>query len=560
MSQRPQKRGSTTRLPAPDGGCEAWGMVAIAFTVMMHSSSMHYITGFFFVAWLDDFPHQSRAQLASVGSLSTAIMFGCAYLSGRLQYHWRSQGAVVLAGAILASAGLLLSSYVTDAWQLYITFSVIVGVGHALAFPPCPVVVSTWFKGKIGIALGITTAGASIGTIYLGFLFVVVDRVSGWRVAFRALALASFVAIGAAAFIFRVPGGSGTLKRVSDILSESIMDLSHHKRERSESHDVHKKRTNKGKLQILALLKHPRFSRVCLAYLLVAFAFDVPFVHLVRYALDENTSTDKADWLTAAVGIGGLCRVFVMSAADHIGKERVFTVVLFSLTISNLFLPIIIHDYIGALAYAFVIGVATGCLVALVLPLSTTALKPIDGESEEDAGRKAMEGLDIALSLRGSTSLRMTFSEALEDQEARDAAAADWPPSSSITSGLVYSSIAIGVFVGPVLVGWLYDHTGSYGVGFFCCGIFCFVACLVSFSLLPEGVTRLRCCGHEEESSMRFNDEITDENMSTKQTQQVGRNNIEENWRQNTTSSSSDSAEMSEDKQLNMATIFSTNL
>jgi hypothetical protein len=136
-------------------------------------------------------------------------MFGCAYLSGRLQYRWKSQGTVVLVGAFLGSFGLLMSSFVTSPWQLYLTFSVVLGncvcvcvffffqddlscdmcfhsfplsqyihvmrerislqgMGHALAFPPCPVVVSTWFSSRTGTALGITTAGASIGTIYLG--------------------------------------------------------------------------------------------------------------------------------------------------------------------------------------------------------------------------------------------------------------------------------------------------------------------------------------------------------------------------------------------------------
>jgi MFS family permease len=177
-----------TRLPAPDGGVAAWSMVAGAFVVMMHSSSMHYITGIFYVAWLAEWPDASRAAVAGAGSLSTAVMFGSAYLSGQLQYQWKSQGAVVLLGAVLASLGLLAASYATTLIQLYWSYSVLMGVGHAFSFPPCPVLISTWFSSRTGAALGLTTAGASVGTIYLSVVASALIRAHGWRFALRWLA------------------------------------------------------------------------------------------------------------------------------------------------------------------------------------------------------------------------------------------------------------------------------------------------------------------------------------------------------------------------------------
>jgi hypothetical protein len=47
-------------------------------------------------------------------------MFGGSYMSGRLQYQWKSQGAVVLFGAVIAAAALLACSFVTELWQLYV--------------------------------------------------------------------------------------------------------------------------------------------------------------------------------------------------------------------------------------------------------------------------------------------------------------------------------------------------------------------------------------------------------------------------------------------------------
>ena len=181
-----------TRLPAPDGGCAAWSMVAGAFVVMMHSSSMLYVTGIFSVAWLEEWPDQSRAAVAGAGSISSTVMFACAYFSGRLQYQWKSQGAVVALGAVLASSGLLATSYAQTLVQLYFSYA-LMGFGLAFSFTPCPVLVSTWFTSRTGAALGVTTAGASVGTIYLSIISSLLIQSSGWRVAFRWLAVLTLV-------------------------------------------------------------------------------------------------------------------------------------------------------------------------------------------------------------------------------------------------------------------------------------------------------------------------------------------------------------------------------
>jgi hypothetical protein len=49
----------------------------------------------------------------------------------------------------------------------------------------------------------------------------------------------------------------------------------------------------------MALLRHRRFRSLCLAYLFASFAFDVPFVHLVRFALDSGMKKTVAQvgWL-----------------------------------------------------------------------------------------------------------------------------------------------------------------------------------------------------------------------------------------------------------------------
>jgi len=75
-------------------------------------------------------------------------------------------------------------------------------------------------------------------------------------------------------------------------------------------------------------------------------------------------------------------------------------------------------------------------------------------------------------------------------------AAADWPPSSSITSGLVYTMLAVGHEIGPVVCGALYDSTGSYNWGFWFTSIFCGAAAAVATALIPQADTCLDGCGN----------------------------------------------------------------
>jgi len=43
----------------------------------------------------------------------------------------------------------------------------------------------------------------------------------------------------------------------------------------------------------------------------------VPFVHMVRFALDEGVAPTSARRLTVGVGVGGVLRIGISSASDR---------------------------------------------------------------------------------------------------------------------------------------------------------------------------------------------------------------------------------------------------
>jgi len=135
-------------------------------------------------------------------------------------------------------------------------------------------------------------------------------------------------------------------------------------------------------------------------------------------------------------------RACAVPLAPRYGRERAFTCVLVCLAVVNFALPALIETVVGGFAYAVVVGTCSGVLVALVLPLATAALSPErEGLTAAAAGIAALANVRDSASAASASAAAAAAAERVE----KERAAADWPPSASITSGLVYSTIALGV-------------------------------------------------------------------------------------------------------------------
>ncbi len=76
----------------------------------------------------------------------------------------------IAAMGFFTGIGLLVSSQVHSAWELYLTYSLLMAAGTGEAYTIVVGFVSRWFKKKRGLALGIATSGGGVGTfIYAPF-------------------------------------------------------------------------------------------------------------------------------------------------------------------------------------------------------------------------------------------------------------------------------------------------------------------------------------------------------------------------------------------------------
>ena len=92
---------------------------------------------------------------------------------------------VTASGCVITSLGLVASSYVTDVYQLFGTFTFLMAVGCCMAYTPCMTIASDYFDEYLTTATGIMTAGTSTGTLILTPIAQALYQKHGWRYTLR---------------------------------------------------------------------------------------------------------------------------------------------------------------------------------------------------------------------------------------------------------------------------------------------------------------------------------------------------------------------------------------
>lgn len=94
----------------------------------------------------------------------------------------------LLAGACCHVAGLLLLSTVTEVWQLYLYFSVVLGIAQAMFQVNIPTTVAAWFRKKLGVAVGIQQSLGGMGASIMAPVLALLLGNTEWKPAFWLIA------------------------------------------------------------------------------------------------------------------------------------------------------------------------------------------------------------------------------------------------------------------------------------------------------------------------------------------------------------------------------------
>jgi MFS family permease len=218
---------------------------------------------------------------------------------------------VVLAGCgLLIGVGYVLMSQVSAAWQLYLYYGVIIGIGMSGTAVPLMSTVARWFVARRGIMTGIIMNGMGIGGLIAPLATYWLIRTYDWRLSFAILGGVVFIVIVfMAQFLRRDPAKMGLAPYGENATAEQRMNSG----------------TNGFSLR--QTLPTGRFWIIVVMFFCLAFSLQIVLVHIVPYVTDLGVSPATAASILAAVGGTSIVgRVAAGLAADRIGNIRVFII------------------------------------------------------------------------------------------------------------------------------------------------------------------------------------------------------------------------------------------
>ncbi|KAG0213181.1 hypothetical protein BGX33_003104 [Mortierella sp. NVP41] len=274
----------------PEGGF-GWLVVLASFVINFWAFAPNITFGVYQAYFLNSetFPGALPTKISWVGSIGTAAMFIPGPFVAPLT---RALGlkAVVALGILLASLGMILASFYTQLWHLYLTQGFLFGVGGGLVFFSSISVTAQYFERRRGLANGIAVAGSGIGGLAISPLTRYLITQVGIRWTQRII---GFCVLGfmSAVFAFVRP-------RVQVVKKGPIFDLS--------------------------LIRVPGFLLLMCTAFIVTFGYMVPVFLIPTYSNVElgQTASTSANLISIFSGINAASRIILGVAADKLGRTN----------------------------------------------------------------------------------------------------------------------------------------------------------------------------------------------------------------------------------------------
>ena len=282
-----------------------WWVVAGAFICMMTGYAVAYSFAPFFLPLETEFGAR-RGETSLVFSICAFLYFLLGFPAGLIADRVGPR-PVVIGGLLLVALGLVLASQATTLWQVYLGYSVGVGVGVGLSYVPSIASVQRWFVRKRGMATGLAVSGIGVGTLVGAPLAHELIAAFGWRETY--LILAGLTVIGAIA--------AGILIRWSPDRYGQAPD--------GDALPPGGSNAPVAGFSIGAAMRTGPFWAIYTGALLMSFGLFIPFVHLAPYARDIGLSERFGVMLIMLLGVGSTVGRFLFaSVTNWLGRRLSF--------------------------------------------------------------------------------------------------------------------------------------------------------------------------------------------------------------------------------------------
>jgi MFS family permease len=237
-------------------------------------------------------------------------------VAGRLTDRWGPR-IVIASGGVLLGAGLAGMSAVTALWQPYVLYGAVAALGMSTAYVPCNATVVRWFVRRRGLAVGVASAGGSVGAFVLPPVALWLVSALGWRRAYLVFGAAIFLALTGVACVMRRDPESLGLHPDGAAPAAPAGAF--------------------GGWTVREAVRLREFWMLFSVFGLSWTAIFIPLVHLVPLARDLGIEPLRAAILVSALGIAAVAGRLVMGwLSDRVGRRPILAVALAAQAVSFL--------------------------------------------------------------------------------------------------------------------------------------------------------------------------------------------------------------------------------
>ena len=250
---------------------------------------------------------------ATTSSLFSAYMLFCAIfaiLGGWAVDRYGPRIIVLLLG-LFTGFSLLLASQTNSLWQLFLSYSLLLGIGTGPSYTALLSTVSRWFEKKRGFALGIVFSGVALGTIVVAPFAAYLISNLGWRKSYIVMGLVAwFVVIFLSRVIRRDPSEVGALPDGGRLKSGRAEVASN------------EKRLQPNGFSLLEAFRTRNFWLLFVVWVFLAFCQTLVLTHIVPHSTYMGIATMKAAIILSMIGgFNILSSLLTGRVSDIVGRR-----------------------------------------------------------------------------------------------------------------------------------------------------------------------------------------------------------------------------------------------
>jgi MFS family permease len=338
----------TARPPRRPTLSYGWIIVAVVALVMTATNGARFLFGVVLKPVSEQFDWD-RASLGLVVTISTICLSASQPFVGVVVDRFGPK-RVLAAGTLLLGTALLPFSLVSQLWQVYLIYGVVIALGIAAATSPviATTLVSRWFAARRGAALSLATAGSAFGQLIVVPLAVWSLGLTDWRSLYRLVGLLLIVVIAPLALLLLRDRPAGAA--AGDPVTGRFAHLAG-----TDDHGL----TLGQSLRTLA------FWQLAFGFVVCGFTMAFPNTHFLAYADDMGMDGHQAGLAVSITAVFSVLGSFLLSlVGDHYRRP-----------------PVLALTYaLRGLAFLLLLLLPSGDLLfvyALILGVSWTATTPL---------------------------------------------------------------------------------------------------------------------------------------------------------------------------------------